>query len=103
MVIEFEKAIKRKYAFFSNCINFLICVLYIFSKTEKIGLISSVSKLLGVEDYNIIKLTKIYSQKLEEDLKQLHEKIDEIPISYEEINLEKYEFLFFKIFIEILG
>lgn len=74
-----------------------------FSETEKIGLISSVSKLLGVEDYNIIKLTKIYSQKLEEDLKQLNEKIDEIAISYEEINLDKYEFLFFKIFIEILG
>lgn len=67
------------------------------------GQISSVSKVLGMEDNSLIKLTKIYSQKLEEDLKPLFEKVDDLPVSYQNMDLEKYEFLFFNIFIEVLG
>jgi len=56
-----------------------------------------------MEDNSLIKLTKIYAQKLEEDLKPLVKKLEELPLNYKVCDLETYEFVFFKIFIEILG
>ena len=73
-----------------------------FSEAEKIGLASHISKLLGMEDNSLIKLTKIYAQKLEEDLKPLQKRIDDLPLNYKGCDLESYDFIFFKIFIDII-
>jgi len=56
-----------------------------------------------MEDNSLIKLIKIYSQKLEDDLKPFFKKIEDLPMNYKALDLETYEFLFFNIFIEILG
>ena len=55
-----------------------------------------------MEDNSLIKLTKIYSQKLEEDLKPILKKVEDLPLSYKSFDLEKYDFFYFNIFIEIL-
>lgn len=56
-----------------------------------------------MEDNSLIRLTKIYSQKLEEDLKLIYKKIEELPLNFKALDLENYDFMFFNIFVEILG
>ena len=56
-----------------------------------------------MEDNNIGKILKIYTQKLNDELSSMTQKISSIPLSYKYTNLEKYDFIFFNIFLDILG
>ena len=55
-----------------------------------------------MEDNNIGKIMKIYTQKLNDELSSMTQKISSIPLSYKYNNLEKYDFIFFNIFLDIL-